>query len=354
MKLSTMNQQGFSIVELMVAALLGLMVSFTLLQIYLSQTQMYKTSNSQQLILSIENAIFNLVTPIIRSAGFVGCGTLSNAMTMLNAGGPPPISTINTTPTSVAGYSSGGATISVTQNPINSTNGSNWTPALPTGLVGSAQANSDVIIVFGAAPGAYPIGVTSIDTTGSSLGVQSTAGTSITTGQFGAVSDCVKTLIFKITGVAATSITHATGAGILDNSNAAFPISFQVGSQFIQLQQTAFFVGQSQGGQSALMRATLVGNNWNVEPIVPGIEVMKIQYGIGTTGTISRYVPASGVTNWTQVYAVRLGFLIAGQVGSGISSTSVFNILGTQVNVPMNNRLRHPFEITIYLRNAIS
>lgn len=354
MKQINLRQYGFSLVELMVAALLGLIVSFTLLQIYLSQTQMYKTSNSQQLILSVENALSNLVIPVIRSAGFLGCGTVANAMTTLNSGGPPPISTINTLPTLVAGYSSGGSTITLTQNPVNSSSAGDWTPALPTGLAGSARAGSDVIVALSAAPGAHPIGVTAIDTTGTTLSVQSTAGARIAAGQFGAVSDCVKSLIFKITGVGATTISHAAGGGILDNSTAAFPISFQVGSQFIQLQQTAFFVGQSQGGQSALMRATLVGNSWTVEPIVPGIELMKIQYGIGPAGSVNRYVPASGVSNWGQVYSVRIAFLIAGQQGSAIVNTATFNLLGTQVNVPTNNRLRHMLEITIYLRNSLS
>ena len=275
-------------------------------------------------------------------------------MTTLNSGGPPPIGTINTIPTLVSGYSSGGATITLTQNPANSNSAGDWTPALPTGLAGLAQAGSDVIVVLGAAPGAYPIGVTAIDTTGTTLSVQSTAGAGIVAGQFGAVSDCVKALIFKVTGVGATTISHAAGGGVLDNSTAVFPISFQVGSQFIQLQETAFFVGQGQGGQSALMRATLVGNSWTVEPIVPGIELMKIQYGIGPAGSINRYVSASGVSSWGQVYSVRIAFLIAGQQGSATVNTATFNLLGTQVNVPTNNRLRHMLEITIYLRNALS
>ena len=80
---------------------------------------------------------------------------------------------------------------------------------------------------------------------------------------------------------------------------------------------------------------------------------MKIEYGIGGSGTISQYVTADAVSNWAQIYAIRIGFLIAGQIASGNSSTQ-YSVLGTTVTVPNDNRLRHVYEINIDLRNARS
>ena len=211
-----------------------------------------------------------------------------------------------------------------------------------------------MIIVFGSAPGSYPLSVTTIDSTSSSFTVDTTAGTTITVGQFGAVSDCGKTVIFQITGVAGNTISHVSGTGVLANASSNLPENFVVGTQFIPLQQTAFFVGQGQGGQSSLMRAILVGNTWNIQPIVPGVEFMQVEYGIGSNGVITQYVPASAVVDWTQVYAVRMGFLIEGQIGSGTPGTQKFTVLDTTVTVPTDNRIRHVFEITINLRNALS
>jgi type IV pilus assembly protein PilW len=119
------------------------------------------------------------------------------------------------------------------------------------------------------------------------------------------------------------------------------------------MQQTAFFVGQGQGGQSSLMRARLVGNSWTIEPLVPGVQIMKIQYGIGSNGVANRYVSANAVTDWSQVYSLRLGFLIEGQQGSGTLSTNQYTVLDTLITVPADNRMRHVFEMTINLRNAI-
>lgn len=255
-------QQGFSLVELMIATLVGLILTYSILQIYLAQTQLYKASNSQDLIQSTENAISNLLIPVIRSAGFAGCGSIITAVSSLNAGGPRPLGILNTTPTILMGYNGSGASFTITQsNPANSSNASHWSPALDSTLVGNAQQGSDVLVVLGSTSDSYPTGITTIDPGSNTFVVQGTSGMSLTSGMFGAVSDCGKTVIFQITGVAGTTITHDAGAGVLQNASSAFPVNFQTGSQFIPIQQTAFFVGQGQGGQSALMRASLVGNN---------------------------------------------------------------------------------------------
>lgn len=350
------KQNGFSLVELMVATAIGLIISYAVLQIYLAQSQLYKASSSQDLIQSSENAIANLITPIIRSAGFTGCGNISTAVSNLNAGGPSPLGTLNTNPTMIMGYSGGGATYTITQdNPANSGNANNWTPALDATLVGNVQPGNDVLIIFGAVPGSYPIGISVIDPNSSSMTVQSTSGANINTGQFGAVSDCVKTTVFQVTGVSPSTISHASGAGVLQNSSSTFPVNFQPGAQFVSLQQTALFIGQGHGGQSSLMKATLLGNAWTITPLIPGIELMKVQYGIGSGGVITQYVSANAVTDWSLVYSVRLGFLIQGQPGSGTKSASTsYQVLDTQVTVPVDNRLRHVFEMTINLRNALS
>lgn len=350
-----LNQRGFSIVELMIATLLSLVISYGVLEIYVAQSQFYKVSSSQDVIQSTENAIVNLVTPIIRSTGFAGCGTIISAVSNLNAGGPPPIATLNTSPIMIMGYSGGDSSITITSdNPANDSNAGDWIPSLEATLVGNVEQYNDAVIVLGSAPGSYPLGITNINPGSSSLVVQSILGTAPAAGLFGAISDCGKTAIFQISGVTGTTINHSSGSGTLQNASSALPVDFKVGSQFILLQQTAFFVGQGQGGQSSLMRATLVGNAWTVQPIVPGIELMKILYGIGTNGNITQYVSASAVPNWAQVYAIRMGFLIEGQVGSGSHSSTNYTVLNTQVTVPADTRIRHVFEITVNLRNAVS
>lgn len=354
MKTKHIHQRGFSIVELMIGSALGIVLSFAVLQIYLAQTQTYKTSNSQALLQSTENAISTLVTPIIRSTGFAGCGTLITAVSNLNAGGPNPVGTLNNNPTFIMGYNGGTKGLTISENADNSPNANSWSPALDTSLVGSVEKGSDVVVVLGAVPNTTPLAVSSINSGDSSFSIAGTYGTNITPGQLGAISDCGKTLVFAITSVNGTTITHASGPNALNNSSSSFPINFQNGSQFVPLQQTAFFVAQGAGGQSALMRATLNGTSWSIQPIIPGVEIMKVQYGIGSGGTVTQYVTADAVSNWAQVYAVRLGFLISGQPGSGSLNAAPFKVLDSSVGVPADTRIRHVYELTINLRNALS
>lgn len=349
------HQQGFSLVELMVATAIGLLLSYAAIEIYVSQTQIYRATNSQALMQSTENAIANLVTPVIRSAGFVGCGSLGSAMSNLNGGGSDPLGSLNTNPSLLAGYNRNGTTITITQiNPANDSNLGNWTPSLDSSLSGNVEHTSDVLVVLGATPNSFPVSITAIDSSSSSFTVQSMSGINLAAGQFAAVSDCVKSSIFLVTGIGGTSISHGSGSGQYANSTSGFIVNYQPGAQFTPVQQTAFFVGQGAGGQSTLMRGILTGTGWIIQPLVPGVDAMKVQYGIGSNGSISQYVTADAVTNWAQVYAIRLGFLIEGKVASGNQNTTQYNVLDTLVTVPNDNRLRHVYEINIALRNASS
>lgn len=353
----TRRGSGFSLVELMVAMAIGLVLIDLTINVYLAQIQNYRTSNAQAAIQSAQNAIAALVMPVIRSAGFCGCSSVVLALSNLNAGGPPPIGTLGTMPSMVMGYNANGSTFTLTQaNAANDTNVSNWTPALDASLKGLVQRGNDVLVILGTAPNNQPVGVTSATQGSNAVVVQNASGPGVAVGQYAAVSDCVKASVFKITGISGTTITHAAGSGALNNATDLLAVNYPIGAQFIPLQQTAFFVGQGVGGQSALMRATLNGSTWTVEPLIPGINSMQVQYGIGSKGIITRYVTANLVTNWSLVYALRVSFLMEGQIGSGASNsttTSQFTVLDMLVTTNADNRLRHTYDMTIHLRNAL-
>lgn len=353
-----MRQVGFSLIELMIALGLGLFLTGAIVSVYLVQSRMVKSSTSQAGLQNAENAIAALITPVVRSAGFNGCSTLSQAVSNLVAGGPPPLGTLGTGARFLVGYEASntgvGNTLTVPTNAANSGVASNWTTALDSTLVtAGVQAGSDVLVLLGAAPNTAPVGVVSIPATSPTFTVQDATG--LAAGQFGIVSDCLKSSVFKITGVAGTAVTHAAGTAITDNASATLALTYPAGSQFVPLQQTAFFVAQGNGGQSILMRATYAGSTWSAQQLVPGVETLQILYGVGSNGIVNKYVPASAGLDWSTVYAVRLGFLLQGQIGSGGpvgSGSQSFDVLGTTVQVPTDGRLRHVFEMTVNLRNA--
>lgn len=364
MKWMNHHFRGFTLVELLVAMAIGLFVSAAVISVYLVQAQLYKSTASQVVIQNAENAISALVTPIIRSAGFSGCSLATQSLSNLNAGGPPPLGTLASAASVLYGYdatgtSGSGSSLTIAQdNSANDTTASDWSPALDTTLTGNVEAGSDVLVLLGAAPGANPVGVTAIASGSNTMTLQNAGG--LGAGQFGIISDCLKASIFQITAVSANTITHAAGSGATSNSSATFAVNYAAGSQFIPLQQTAFYVAHGTGDQSTLMRATYGSGAWAAQPLVPGVESMQVLYGIGTNSIVTQYVAASAVTDWTKVYAVRLGFLIQGQPGSGAGSGTTgnaasrqFPVLGTTITVPADGHLRHVYELSINLRNSV-
>lgn len=346
--------QGFSLVEIMVGVTLGLILSIAIIGVYLAQKNTYKTNTSQALIQSAASAISALLTPAIRSAGFCGCANITQAISNLNGGGSPPISTLNTVPSMVMGYDAmnGSNAITITTNTPNSTSTDSWSPGLDGSLSGSVQATSDVIVVLGGTSGSQPIAVSSIISGSNSFTLQNSAG--VVAGQLAAISDCLKATIFQVTGVNGTTVSHLAGGGAYGNASDSLTINYGVGAQFVPLTQTAFFVANDPGGQSALMRATLnMDGTWTIQALAPGVNTMKVLYGVGTDGVPNQYVSASNVIDWSQVYAIRLGFLLEGQQGSATLPTIQYTVLGTNVTVPADNRLRHVYEMTINLRNSL-
>ena len=353
MKNTRWYHSGLSLIEFMIAIAIGLFLVGSLLAVFLAQTQTYRTTASQGFTQNAQNAISAMIIPYIRGAGFAGCSTVINGLSNLNGGGSPPLGIMNTTPSMVMGYQ---ANTAITQiNAANDASAASWSPALDATLVGNVEPGSDVLVLLGPVPGSTPTGVTTYSAVSNAFSVQSTTG--VSAGQFGSISDCSKASIFRITSAAGTTITHDSGSGAFGNASNNLPVNFPVGSQFIPMQQTAFFVGQGLGGQSSLMIATFNGTSWTVLPLVPGVDTMKVLYGIGANGVPTQYVRANSVVNWGSVYAIRLGFLIEGQAGSGSNSNAnptQFTILGQSVTIPADNRLRHVFELSINVRNTLS
>jgi len=291
---------GFTLIELMLSITIGLIIIAAVIGLYMAQKQIYNSSNSQAAIQNSDNAISALVIPIVRGAGFAGCGSVSAAsaplLVTLNTGAPNPLGNLNAVIGFVYGFEAAGTaptnTFAIpTLDPANDSSAGDWTPTLDTSLVGDVEPGSDVLVVLGPVAGAAPTGLTAAIVKGSLAALAVQNASAFSAGQVAAISDCGKTI----------------GA-------------------------------------------------WTVTPLIPGVDSMQVLYGVGTAGTyaVNDYVTAAQVTDWTSVYAVRISLLIEGerQSTSGHAAAgSTFNLLGTTVTVPADGILRHTEEINVNLRN---
>jgi len=385
-------QSGISLIEMMVAMAIALFLMAIALSIYMQETTVYNTTGTQASIQSAENALSALIAPTIRSAGFMGCTNLGNfyeVQNFLTPGTSPPLGTLTShvssyaPPPSVAsgifGYdalnSSGNPSpLAITENAANDGSRGDWNPNLDVNLTGSVEQGSDVLVVLGATPDSQPVSVIGVPTANSVVlpaGLAPNLVNQFQIGQWVSFTNCQYTSIFQITAPTANPVLNfnAGGGGPLTNqagislNNAAYgSVPIGLGGAFMQivpLQQTAYFVGQGANGQSTLKRAILTGNSWAVSDLVPGVENMQVLYGVTnsavSTHDVQQYVPASAVGDWTTVHSVRIGFLIAGQPGSGVKGTApnyTATVLNTTVTIPSDTRLRHVFEMTVNVRNG--
>jgi type IV pilus assembly protein PilW len=100
--------------------------------------------------------------------------------------------------------------------------------------------------------------------------------------------------------------------------------------------------------------------------IASGVETLQFLYAIDIDGDSvpNRWVRGTDIINWTQVRAVRVGFVLRGEPGSAQSiSTAPLYPLGQEFSQalggdavytpPADNRLRKVFTATFFMRNEI-
>ncbi len=124
--------------------------------------------------------------------------------------------------------------------------------------------------------------------------------------------DSKMAVIFQLTNVAGTGLSHAVGVGTPGNisNNFGFGVNGVTIAQaltpdagtVVPLESMAWFVG-TQDGVSSLYRTALIGNKLEPEMVLSGVENMQIQYlRVGN----ANYVDANAVNNWADVVAIRV------------------------------------------------
>jgi len=355
MKFNSMPSRsaGYGLLEFMLAMALGIIVTGGVIVIFIAERQVYQNSSSQTLIQDSDNAISAIITPIVRGAGFTGCGGINDGVnTYLGA-----TTTTLTFETASAVYGfTGTLPVSITDNAANDAIATDWAPALDGSLVGDAEPGSDVVTFIGAVPYSKPDGVAQF--INGQITVADTSLLPTNVPQVMGLSDCGKSSVFFATTVNAGVVTFLSGPS--PNGAPIGTVQYGTSTQLIPVQQTAFFVGKGDGNQSALYQGVMTpGANgasdatWTINEAVPGVIAMKALYGIGGGGQTTQYVDAAAVTNFAQINTVKLAFLIEGNVGSSPipSGPQTYALLGNAVVVPADSRLRHVFNMTVNLRN---
>ena len=129
--------------------------------------------------------------------------------------------------------------------------------------------------------------------------------------------------------------------------------------------------GTGEPSLQCISRGNPASPSRNTQPIIKGVETFQVMYGVDTNAdsTPERWVSGNDVTNWTQVSAIRVGFVLRGAPGSsqgeldttdvndrklyplGKTFTGTNTDAGLVFTPPNDGRLRRAFNATFTLRN---
>jgi len=318
------RQLGLTLVELMVALVLGLVVIGAVTNLFLTNRQTYRTTENLARMQENLRIAYELMARDAREAGATACGA-TNIANLLN--GTP--STWSWQGETLIAYAPGAT--------------------LPSFAPDNVAADSPVLSVVKGSDPANEIRVIKHDQRDDPLTLSSTA--NLQSGDILFVCKTPYAAIFQATDVDANSrtVSHATSGDVTPgNCVGYFPpastascnprspdeyISFTDGT-LVKFQRILWYVGTNVRGGTSLYRK--VGNEKPVE-MVPDIDQLTLRF-LYTDINGSRYLPLDNVPDWTKVQAVRIL----------VRSVSMDKI-GTD-----GQPLRREYPFTIALRNRLN
>jgi len=338
------KQKGFSLVELMVAIVVGLILVAAVIELFVNNRQVYRVQDAQSRLQESGRYAMKILADNIEKAGYLGCATRSN-VTLVNS--------LNDANAYLWNFS-----MPIQGN--EATGANNWTPALDASVGGSSPVGgNDVITIRTVEPPEIRIITHTPSTPPGSADIIVNPGTNLEQGDIMLAHDCVAAAIFEITSsnaeANAGTLAHAVGAGTPDTpGNATASLGHNFGEGWVNRVSTnSFYIRNNPNNIPSLYRKRF---DANAVELVEGIEQMQITYGVDTTanGSANEYRTANNVGNWNNVVSVRVS-LVAVSIENNLTvdGSQLYNFNGVNDIDPGDQRLRRVFTRTITLRNRV-
>lgn len=350
------NQHGFTIVELMVAATLGLLILSGAISMLVSNKRIYTEQDEMGRLQENARFAIDLLVRDIRMAGYAGCADdISGVVNHVN--GSNNVTDIHYF-IAVEG----------------SENAGNWLPGNSTDQVGNMIANSDGITVRYLDP--TSIFVVDPVVTVANARIHTTTDSGLELGDIISIADCSSADVVVITSNPTTPACNSAINPACDSNfdhNIGNVAGAQPGNRLRDLSKTynndarilkfyaaRYFIGDDANGNPVLRRMTGVNKDDGaalVEDLVEGVENMQILYGEDTDNDVVAdiYRNATTVVDWDNVVSVRLSLLFrtVDEYGAEVFQNNL-DLLGTIINPPDDRRRRRVFTTTVQIRNRRS
>lgn len=384
--------RGLSLIELMIAMLIGTILMLGLIQVFAASRASYKLSEGLARVQENGRFAVDFLQRDIRMAGHFGCvndqaHARQNPSGLGTTFGGAPIPALRFDE-SIEGYEANGTAPGATNVALAETPGTggvNYTPALPAEIAAATLnriPNSDIIVLRYLAPEGVP--VTAIGGTPNSptFTVEESRWNVLRSGVdnpalFG-VSDCMNAMVFEASESTASGTLRTITAGEDAPANEAlFDKVFTAGQAMLhRAESVIYYIGLDPNTQRpALYRTRFSATPDQVitsvsEPLVDGVESMQIIYGQdreldparSPTGYIERIGNAADIAAsrpvaadaWRRVGSVQVGLVaVSPERSSAVQGQTPIKAVGVGFAAPNDGRFRTVYETTVALRNRL-
>lgn len=319
---------GFTLVELMIAIVLGLLLTAVVAEVYINSKKTYRVSDNLARVQESGRYILEELGRDLRMAGYVGCAKF----VPITNNAKPPTSAWLAFSQAVNGYE---------------------LPSVPGGLtVAEVLAGTDVIQVQRAIggdlrlAGNYAPNNANIQITSNLYSYQA--------GDVLLISDCSSADIFGANSVSSgggnVTITHSTSNNLTPKLSKIYTPSAEI----MKLSTNIYYIGTGASGCPAntLCRKALSGITLVAQPLIDNVENLQIDYGEDTNADTSadKYVDATTVGNWSNVVSVRFSLLVRTGESTLADSAQTYTYYGTS-HTATDRYMRRVFTETVTLRN---
>lgn len=361
--------QGFSLVELMVAMVLGLILSAGIIQLFVGSKQTYRFHDAMSRVQENARFAIDALNYDIRMAGNLGCTAyVENFNNTLD--GPPaefnPGAGIQGWEAVGTGAGSSYNLPAYTAAVVDASGHANWATSGGAQLdIGTLSVpGSDIVRIWRTDPNATTITdiVPGIDTV-----ITVTPGSNIQNDDILLLTDCqsadwVQACAFD-SGTNQATLSSASGCSPGNLSSA--PVLTQIDGQAVKLESFIYYVGKRNNDSNSppgLFRRPLgtgVANSaaaGDAEEVVEGVESMQVLYGIdtGTDRMVDAYVTADNVNDWNAVLSVQIALLmVANESSDDISGATSYVVGDSTATATADRHLRQVYNTSITLRNRV-
>ena len=342
--ISPMSQyanRGFSLIELMISMLIGLIVLNGVIQIVINSKRSFIDNQEMSQIQENARYAMDILGREVRLAGYFGCTPEEKGSigAFLTSGKPNVLNGFILDADSELVALTGFEGDANAPAPFKAQMRKE-TDAL---VIRHVRSDDEFVVTQGAAFGGGALKLSDADELGGNIGYPTLLSS----------ATCQDALLFSAGAFDAASQTLT---GLPAQGGAVQLGAFTEGSRLSRLSVLGFYIGESTvvPGMPALMREVVVtaaGGDIRTrsEELALGVEDMELEYAVNSSGTVT-YSDADAITtgnNWDKVVAVRINLLFRSQ--SSNYNVGDFTFLGD--TLPDEGFLRQAVTSTIQIRN---